>query len=81
MKIYKVLLEVVVSLLVFVLGPAAAALSQSTSWEVTFGGSRVDMGFSVQQTTDGGSVLLGITAPKGMGQVDSWLIKTDSSGN
>jgi hypothetical protein len=36
----------------------------------TFGGSEHDVGYSVQQTTDGGYIIVG-----------SWLIKTDSQGN
>ena len=36
----------------------------------TFGGSDWDMGNSVQQTTDGGYIIVG-----------TWLIKTDSLGN
>ena len=36
----------------------------------TFGGSDADVGYSVQQTTDGGYIIVG-----------TWLIKTDSNGN
>ena len=52
-----------------------------TLWENTFGGSSDERGESVQQTSDGGFILLGLTESYGMGNDDFWLIKTDSDGN
>jgi hypothetical protein len=49
-------------------------------WSKTFGGSKVDWGSSVQQTSDGGYILTGITASYGIGGSDVWLIKTDANG-
>ena len=56
-------------------------LSGIEQWNKTFGGIDGDSASSVQQTTDDGYILAGLTHLYSAGSFDAWVVKTDSSGN
>jgi hypothetical protein len=56
--------------------------SGSKVWDKTFGGADIDQGKAVQQTSDGGYIIVGTTdSYDGPNKGDVLLYKTDSAGN
>ena len=65
------------------ISPAAASLYSgelTEEWNRTYGGRYGDGAWSVQETNDGGYVLVGHTATRGEGS-DLWLVRVDPDGN
>jgi hypothetical protein len=52
-----------------------------TLWTRTYGGPNSDVGNSVQQTTDGGYIVVGDIQPTDTGYSDLYLTKTDAQGD
>jgi hypothetical protein len=50
-------------------------------WSRTFGGSEDDKGYYLQETDDGGYIIVGETRSFGTGSSEVYLVKTDGSGN
>ncbi len=55
--------------------------SGDTLWTRTYGGMNEDVGFSVQETSDGGYVIIGYTRSFGPERYDVYLIKTNAYGD
>jgi hypothetical protein len=75
-----------ISILSFVLSFILIAIPSiaqppETLWMRTFGGTESDHAVDVQQTSDGGFILLACTHSFGAGSGDFWLFKTDTDGN
>ena len=54
--------------------------SGNMEWNKTYGGTEFDVVYSLILTSDGGFALAGLTGSFGTGNVDFWLVKTDSFG-
>jgi uncharacterized delta-60 repeat protein len=50
------------------------------TWQKTYGGTGLDMAYAVQETSDGGYIVAGMTTSFGAGGIDVWVLKLDSSG-
>jgi hypothetical protein len=53
----------------------------NAQWNKTYGGTNIDYGAALVQTSNGGYALAGGTYSFGAGNGDFWLVKTDSVGN
>lgn len=70
-------------------GLSLHAQDPSIVWQKTIGGNAMDVVYSLQQTSDGGSILGGYSNSNASGEksensrggVDAWIVKVDASGN
>ena len=52
-----------------------------TLWTKVYGGIGYDWGYTVQQTSDSGFIIVGQSNSFTAGDIDLWLLKTDSNGD
>ena len=57
------------------------AQAPDTLWTKTYGGANTDEGYEIQQTFDGGYIIVGRTFSFGSGDADIYLLKTNSVGD
>jgi hypothetical protein len=50
-------------------------------WNKAFGGTALEYGFHVDQTSEGGFIICGLTSSFGAGTADAYFVKTDAVGN
>jgi hypothetical protein len=55
--------------------------SGNVQWQKTYGGTYDDYANSIQQTSDGGYIVAGVTKSFRAGNADVWVLKLDASGN
>ncbi|MDI6787632.1 MAG: hypothetical protein QME51_04610, partial [Planctomycetota bacterium] len=53
----------------------------SIDWQKTYGGTGSDSAQSIQQTSDGGYIVAGVTQSFGTGSADFWVLKLTSTGS
>jgi len=76
----NVKMKTVISFCVLTVLTVGSPLAQTT-FQKTFGGSVGDIGYGVQQTTDGGYIIAGETSNFGAGDKDVYLIRTTATGD
>jgi hypothetical protein len=72
---------IVVCLFIFAVLFGSFGVALADQWVKTYGGTGEDKASSVQQTEDGGYIVIGSTSSYGAGDQDIWILKLDISGN
>ena len=70
-----------ISLFILLFSSLLLAEAPDTLWTRTYGEIDMDIGYSAQQTNDGGFIILGYTESFGSGNGDVYLIRSNSNGD
>ncbi|MBC8278355.1 MAG: T9SS type A sorting domain-containing protein [FCB group bacterium] len=73
--------QLIIIISIVLLPVSGYAQAPDTLWTRTYGGGASDLGFGVQQTDDGGFIIIGKTNSNSAGMSDIYLIKTDANGD
>ena len=73
--------QLIIIISIVLLSVPVYAQAPDTLWTRTYGGEQSDCGFGVQQTDDGGFIIIGKTNSNSAGMSDIYLIKTDANGD
>ncbi|MDE2180438.1 MAG: hypothetical protein KGJ40_06285 [candidate division NC10 bacterium] len=68
------------SMVVCVLSLLLPGRASAEQWAKTYGGTSLDQANSIQQTADGGYIVVGGTGSFGAGRGDVWILKLDATG-
>lgn len=79
--IFSTFTVALLSLLFFITGQALAEEPPGVEWEKTYSEDGYDKGSIVQQTSDGGYIILSDSSSFGTDGLDIYLTKTDGAGN
>ena len=74
----RLISRISICILLSVLLPGLA--NAQTTWNQVWGGENREIGRRVQQTTEGGYIVVGFTSTYAADEGDIWLIKTDANG-
>lgn len=84
-KLAKISINLLLLTFTFLLLPFNFSLvfaqAPDTLWTKIYGGDSADFAYSIQQTLDGGYVIVGLSRSFGAGSYDVWLLKTNPSGD
>ena len=73
--------QLIIIISIVLLSAPVYAQAPDTLWTRTYGGAASDIGLAVQQTDDGGFIIIGKTNSNSAGMTDIYLIKTDANGD
>jgi len=78
--------KLIVALLSFLICFSASTQAPSIAWQISLGGTQYDLALDIQQTSDGGYIIVGFSDSNdgdvsgNHGSIDFWIVKLSSGG-